>query len=66
MFFWAPLGAIFANIFRGFVKVFSNFAQIFRDFARVFTKSKLLVVRFHVHPLPSPPTPVVQHKIGVL
>jgi len=45
------LGAIFAHIFRKFVKVFRDFAQISTDFARIFTKSKILTVCFHPHHL---------------
>jgi len=52
------LGAIFAHIFRDFLKVFKDFAQIFtvcarifRDFVRIFTKSELSEVRLHpLHP----------------
>jgi len=38
------LGAIFAHIFREFVKVCRDFARILQDFVRIFTKSKVLGV----------------------
>ena len=56
---------MFAQIFRAFVKVFRDFAQIYTDFPLILTKSKLLGKRFAPLVAP-PPTPVVQHKIGVL
>jgi len=52
MLFWA----IFAQIFRDFVKVFRYFAQISTDFCRIFTKSKLLGVLLHPKRPPSTPT----------
>jgi len=54
----------FAQIYREFVMVFRDFAQISTDFARIFNASKLLVAL--APPAPQPPTPVVQHEIGVL
>ena len=56
---------MFAQIFRAFVKVFREFAQISTDFPRILTKSEILGKRFAPLVAP-PPTPVVQHKIGVL
>ena len=48
------LGAIFAQIFKEFVKVLRDFSQILWDFARIFIRLKLLGMRLH----PLPPTPV--------
>jgi len=41
------LDAIFAQIFREFLKVLRAFARILRDFSWIFTKLKPLGVRLH-------------------
>jgi len=51
----------FAQIFSDFVKVYRDFAQISTDFHEIKTFGGALTP-----PAPPPPTPVMQHKIGVL
>jgi len=66
MLFWAPWGAIFAHIFRrllSFSRILLRFSEIFPRFPRIFSGfSPSQNCSF----VPPPPTPVVQHKIGVL
>jgi len=55
----------FSQAFRDFVKVFRDFAQISTDFCPDFYQIKTFGGALALS-APPPPTPVMQHKIGVL
>jgi len=55
----------FQGICEGFQRFCTDFHGFFQDFPLILTKSKILGKRF-APLLAPPPTPVVQHKIGVL
>ena len=68
MVFWASFLLILSDVcsnFQGICESFQRICTDFHGFSLILTKSKLLGKRFASLVAP-PPTPVVQHKIGVL
>jgi len=66
VFFWLPLGAIFAHIFRHLLRfswILWRFSEISPRFPRIFPGFS---PNQNCSFAPPPPTPVAQHKIGAL